>query len=372
MSINQELVYKLPLHHIRSYLQLENWSIVNENERWLVFEDDGSIEIAIPKNTRAPDYHVYIDNAVRKLSSLMDKDSDAVADDILSFDLDVFSVTVDHAMDTSSIRLKHANTIVSELKRLFTFAASSAIEAKPYFRDAPQKAKDLLDHFRFGHTVRGSYGCRIECKIKTNQLTQFTLFGDGPEPVRPLERETMERIVKGLAATDKAAESGNVSLLMEGYDEGLNANMCTAILNLYDETQNSVDYSIKWSKKVKVPSDLRNVSKITISRSHLEYLEKASEHLYRQDPKHISIVGYVTDLSQMGPDRDVLGDGAITIQRLTPEGRTQKVHVVVDEESHSKAVDAYRESKTVGVDGFLEYKSQKWRLMNPEKFRIVS
>ena len=66
----------------------------------------------------------------------------------------------------------------------------------------------------------------------------------------------MERIYKGLAATDKAVNMGDMSILTEGYTTGLNANMCTAILNLAGDKSDPIEYSFKWSKKIKVSDEL--------------------------------------------------------------------------------------------------------------------
>ena len=366
-------LYMLPLHHFKSYLDYEEeWALVNENDLWIVYEDSDAIELAIPKNRQASDYQMNIDHVLKILSFVQDKEPEAVADDILSYDLDVFGAILDESESATSISMRSADTYFAELKQLLIYSASSEEKNEPFFRAALQKARKVLDHFQFGHTVRGSFGYRIESKIKADSLVQYDMFADEPEPIIPHERKVMERIYKGLAATDEAVNLSDMSLLTEGYATGLNANMCTAILNLAGDRNDQIEYSFKWSKKITVSDELAAAPKIKISRDHLEFLEAASEQLYRQHPACVSIEGLVTDLSSKGdPESEEMDGRSITIQRLTPEGRSQRVDVVLDKDAYLAAIKAHRDWMTVGVQGYLEYKSSKWRLANPEGFKIL-
>lgn len=372
MSELAHRLYTLPLHHIKSYLELEKWTLVNENDRWIVFEDDDAVELAIPKKRQASDFTMYVDHMLKILSFAQDKEPDTVADDILTFDLDVLGTILNDSEGANSISMRSADAYFAELKQLLIFSASSEEKKEPFFRTALQKARKVLDHFQFGHTVQGSFGYRIESKIKADSHVQYELFADEPEPIVPHERKVIERIYKGLAATDRAVNTGDKSLLTEGYKSGLNANMCTAILNMAGGSNDTIEYIFKWSKKIPTSEEMQASSKIQIGRHHLEYLEDASEQLYRQNPACVSIEGLVTDLSSKGdPESEELDGRSITIQRITPEGRSQKVNVVLDKDAYLAAIRAHRDWKTVGVQGYLEYKSSKWRLTNPEEFKIL-
>lgn len=366
-------LYTLPLHHFKSYLELEKWNLVNENDRWIVYEDDDAIELAIPKKRQASDFTMYVDHMLKILSFAQDKETDTVADDILTFDLDVFGTILDDSEGAKSISMRSADAYFAELKQLLIFSASSEEKREPFFKTALQKARKVLDHFQFGHTVQGSFGYRIESKLMADSHVQYDMFSDAPEPIVPRERKVMERIYKGLVATDRAVNTSDLSLLTEGFDSGLNANMCTALLNMAGERRDPIEYSFKWSRKIVVPEEMSATPKIVIKRDHLEYLEKASEYLYYQDPEHTDVIGLVNDLSiKNSTGENEIGTGAITIERLSPEGCTQKVHTVVDGISHLNAIEAYKTRSTVGVKGNLVYKKSKWRLVNPKELRILS
>lgn len=372
MSETKDLLYTLPLNRFKSYLELEDWNLVNENDRWIVFEDDDAIELAIPKNPMASDYHVYIDHVLKTLSFVQDKEPAAVADDILSYDLDIFGATLDDSADATSISMRSADAYFAELKQLLVYSASSEEKREPFFRRALQNARKVLDHFQFGHTVRGSFGYKIESKIKAANHVQYDMFADSPEPIIPHERKVMERIYKGLAATDKAVNMGDISILTEGYITGFNANMCTALLNMSGDRRDPIEYSFKWSKKIDVPEEMSTTPKIVVKRDHLEYLDEASEYLYRQDPMCVTLQGNVTNVgAKDDPRRADLEGRTIILRSNTLEGRSQRVHIVLDREEYLEASKAHIDWKTVEVRGYLEYKNSKWRLTNPEGFKIL-
>ena len=122
MSELAHRLYTLPLHHIKSYLELEKWTLVNENDRWIVFEDDDAVELAIPKKRQASDFTMYVDHMLKILSFAQDKEPDTVADDILTFDLDVLGTILNDSEGANSISMRSADAYFAELKQLLIFS----------------------------------------------------------------------------------------------------------------------------------------------------------------------------------------------------------------------------------------------------------
>lgn len=201
--------YNLAVEHVVSYLKLGGWKLVHDNKRWYVFEgyediEGNPFEIVLPKNTRAPDYSIYVQQTVNILSSLTDKTPETITNDMLFYDRDILIVRV------------------------------------------------------------------------------------------------VERIARGLAATEKAVNLQDVQPLIDGYAEGFNANMCAAILKMLDEQKEPIEYSIKWSHKIEVSDDVRNINNIPIQQRHFEYLETASKKLKELEPESKTIEGLVIGLSSSG------------------------------------------------------------------------
>ena len=81
------------------------------------------------------------------------------------------------------------------------------------------EAKNMLDHFKFGHTFRGSFGYRIESRFKGDSHTQLNMFvdQDDPEPIVPDERKVLQRIYRGLTATSEAVTKDDMTIISDGY-----------------------------------------------------------------------------------------------------------------------------------------------------------
>lgn len=371
-------VYNLPLGHITSYLKSEGWELVSDNERWYVFEgcediEGDPFEIVLPKNINAPDYRTYVQHTVNILASLTDKAPQTVADDILLYDRDVLMIRILENVDTtSSIPIHLAAKQIPEIKQLIAYAACSEKNAKTYF-DNSASGNKMLKHYRFGHTIASSFGYRIESPVgKQERLHQIDMFKDEPEVILPLPRRVMERIIRGLAATEEAARLQNAQPLVDGYESGFNANMCDAIFNMSEQQKEPIEYSIKWSNKISVSEDLRNVNNIRIQRRHFEYLETASEKLKELQPKFRTIEGHVVGLSSRSdPQSEDEADRLVTIHWYPRSGRSRKIQTILGKKDYLDALKAHENWYIVSVQGFVQPRGSKWQLSEPREFKIL-
>lgn len=378
-------LYELPVEHIASYLKLEDWKLVSDNNRWYVFEgyediDGDAFEIALPKNTQAPDYPVYVDQIVNILSSLMDKEPEKTANDILLYDRDILMIRILENVDTTSIPIHLAAKQIPALKQLIAYAASleqDEKKAKPHFIQTAPTAGEMVKHYRFGHTFSGSFGYRIESPIKGNVHFQRDMFKDESTAILPLERRIMERIMKGLAATEKAVKLRDVKPLINGCDKGFNAKMCDAILKMSDEQKEPIEYRIKWSNKIHVSNDLKHVKRVYIQKRHFEYLETASKQLKERAlkeraPESVTIEGRIIDLhSSDDPKSEDAKDRSITVQWYQRQGRPRNVRITLQKDNYIKAIQAHGDWKIISVNGIMQRKGSKWQLSEPREFKIL-
>lgn len=375
-------VYDLPLGHITSYLESEGWELVSDNERWYVFEgcediEGDPFEIVLPKNINAPDYRTYVQHTVNILSSLTDKAPQTIADNILLYDRDVLTVRLTENVDvTSSIPIHLASKQIPQFKQLIAFAASSEQNARPYFRQPLSLAKEMTKHYRFGRLLAASFGYRIESPVGNKKHFQkphqMDLFEED-EVILPLSRRVMERIIRGLIATEKAVEQQNAQPLIDGYAEGFNANMCDAILRISDFQREPIEYGIKWSNKIIASDNMKNASNIHIRRRHFEYLETASEQLKILKPKFRTIHGLVIGLSSSGdPLSEDIIDRTVLVKWDPPgRGRPRKIRINLAKDDYVKAHRAHLAWDTISVNGIMQRKGSQWQLSEPREFRIL-
>ena len=374
-------VYNLPLGHITSYLESEGWELVSDNERWYVFEgcediEGDPFEIVLPKNIDAPDYPMYVQHTIKILSSLMDKTPEKITNDILFYDWDILMVRMTENVDATSIPIHLAAKQIPQFKQLIASAASSEQNARSYFRQPLSLAKKMIKHYRFGRPLAASFGYRIESPVGDKRHfqkpRQMDLFEED-EVILPLSRRVMERIIRGLIATEKAVEQQNVQPLIDGYAEGFNANMCDAILRISDSQREPIEYGIKWSNKIIASDNMKNASNIHIRRRHFEYLETASEQLKILKPKFRTIHGLVIGLSSSGdPLSEDIIDRTVLVKWDPPgRGRPRKIRINLAKDDYVKAHRAHLAWDTISVNGNLQRKGSQWQLSEPREFKIL-
>jgi len=374
--------YNLPVEHVVSYLKLKGWKLAHDNKRWYVFEgyediEGNPFEIVLPKNTSAPDYSIYVQQTVNILSSLTDKTPETITNDMLFYDRDILMVRVVESVDTISIPIGLAAKQISELKQLIAYAACSEKNAKTHFSNSAS-GNEMVKHYHFGHTFVGSFGYRIESPVGDEkhfhqEPRQMDLFEEGESVILPLQRRVMERIARGLAATEKAVNLQDVQPLIDGYAEGFNANMCTAILKMLNEQKEPIEYSIKWSHKIEVSDDVRNINNIPIQQRHFEYLETASKRLKELKPESKTIEGLVIGLSSSGdPLSEDVAERSILIKWDPPKrGRPRNIRITLEKDDYIKAHQAHLDWNTVSVNGIMQRKGSKWQLSEPQEFKIL-
>lgn len=98
----------------------------------------------------------------------------------------------------------------------------------------------------------------------------------------PFERRVTERIMRGLGCLHTAVMDGRVDALVEGYEKGLNANMCEALLSLRDYPGDAqIEFGVSWSKRLQSPLDLPR--SVLIEERGFELLNQTARALRESD-----------------------------------------------------------------------------------------
>ena len=367
--------HDVSLQQITSYLRFEGWKLANENSQWYLFHghedfEGRPFEIALYKDTEAPDFPLSVYHSLNTLASLNKKTPDSISQDILTFDRDILVVHVDKDAHTTAIPIEDAATQIYELKQLVLYGATSERSCRQHYDTWLPSARATLDDFSFGHTVAGSFGFRLEAKLVSGQPINEPAF-PGFEP-RPMSRIVLERIMRGLAATEQAVSESNTRPLVEGYRMGFNSNMCEAIAKISQDYARPVQYSIKWSRVFDASDDLANVRQVEIHPVHRKYLERASKELAFRESTFATVEGVVRSLdSKENPRSDDAAGRAVIIRGGTKGERWRQIHLILEKDDYLAAIRAHDEWKTVSVRGYLSKVGAKWVLDEPEGFEII-
>ena len=233
----------------------------------------------------------------------------------------------------------------------------------------------MMQHFRFGQTFQGSFGYSIQSRV--GDTRHFSAEREHPElplgdiTLLPLERRVMERIARGLKATEQAASNNNARSLIDGYADGFNANMCDAIREMVRGLDKPVEFGITWSKKIKATEGIRRNVAVQVHRRHLAHLEDASDHLKTIKPPEVKVEGLVIALTSLGnPRSDDVDDRTIVLQAKFGR-RKRKIRIILEKDDYIRAHDAHLSWKNVEITGFLERVGNAWKLSDPKDFMIL-
>lgn len=378
---NSILLRNLRVEDLVMYLEFTGWKPAStSNDRWLVLEgasdiDGEPLEIVLPYDSSAPDLNIYLANAVNLLSAVTEDLPENAVRKIKYYDRDVLNIRDLETGEQDSITLRLAARQVSQLKRLVAFAASSEREPRPHFNVALGIGRRMIERYRFGHTFRGSFGFTIESPIVSKPI-QLPLFPEDEQEVviMPLERRVMERIVRGLLATQKATAERDLQRLVGEYFSGFNANMCDAIVRMSKDKTLPLEYTVLWSPRLEPADDIETPGIIRLTETSYQYLEDASRELRELEPEYAVIRGMVTDLSSKGDplgSSDIPRSVAVRWTNRPEGGRPVKVIMSLEKEDYIAAHKAHLDWKTVEVTGIIKRVGNLWRLSDPRDFKVV-
>jgi hypothetical protein len=221
---------------------------------------------------------------------------------------------------------------------------------------------------RFGQTERGSYVATIESHVTPPDQA---LIPGTPIP-EPFSRRVLVRIMRGVAKLEQAIFAGNPQALKDGFRDGLNANMCEAILAMKPSLgEPQFEYRVSWAAILPGP---QLPTSVKLERRSLEFLESTARTLRNaQESVERLIEGKVVKLSSLDPmdELEELADDRQVTIRFDLDARAQNVLVPLIYADYRRACDAHRDGKTISITGRLERTGKQWRLSGARDFQVL-
>lgn len=154
-------------------------------------------------------------------------------------------------------------------------------------------------------------------------------------------------------------------LIENGYSEGINANICDALLSLYDEkVAVKLESKIKYSRVIENEEELPNF--ITLNSSDYYTIKRIAEALRAERLEDINIEGYIAKLSS---DSE-LSHGIISIV-TTYENKKHTIKVSLDEMDYKNACDAHKNKNQVEIIGIIDRSGKIWEVIDLKEFKIL-
>jgi hypothetical protein len=360
---------------VAGYLRAANWDEIEAKpgaySTWAKPYGKETAKILLPIDRGYLDFALRMADLVALLASVENRSQLAVVDDIQTAGMDVFRIQLDVGDSANgTISAERGSAVYDNIPELFSAAACAAQGPRIYYATRKAQAvQDFIKQLRLGQTEFGSYVVRVLSPVPP---PLHDLFGAAGEP---FERKAAETLLRGLAAlrsaSDAALATGDGKAFESAVTSGVSANLCAAVARIAGEESQIKDQLIVRMTPAKTrPMPVEIPQIITFPGDRIPIIREAARILKDIAPQEEQrIKGYVIKLQTT--DEKALPAGPVTISTVI-EGRQRKVTIVLPQEEHAKAIQAYRDGAEIACRGTLKKTGQHWSLQDPGKITILS
>lgn len=265
----------------------------------------------------------------------------------------------DAAASGGSIPLSFAATVVQGLRDLVAAAACAEEKPGPFFTKTTKIGSEHARSWRFGQTQPGSFVFSIECPVAQTADQRL------PPDAAPFARRVSERIMRGLGRLDRAGLDGSADQLFKGYQDGLNANMCEALLPLQSPGLDlQIEFSIHWSRWLPAPTDIPR--RALLERRGFELLDATAKAL--RTPTASSERSFTGEIVKLQRESE---EDRVAVLRFVADGRRIQAKMSLEVEDYRLACHAHLEGAPVALQGRLERVGHKqWQIFGIRDFRF--
>lgn len=366
---------------IKRYLRNNHWTrIESKNSKLLIYQgplDDHGIpiKIALPSSGEFEDTKQIVHQIIELLACLQNKTTSEIIEEIINFGCDFLRQRIITPTNSSSLPLNELNHLIHGLTNIIKYSARMEEDSQPFFARSTGKGKAISDKCRFGQTFIGSFGLSIEMPIPPSPEEKSKQI--------PFERRVMERTARGFHIVKKALQEADVSILINGYKDGFNANQYEILKKSLEAIPNyHLELDFSWSTEYPPSSDLLHLSPIRFASSDaLPFLETAGKSLRKlSESEPVTVEGKIIQLQAKGPlddedsDDSIINDGdspQIVIDWQMKQGKSIAIRVVLSPDEYRKACNAHRDEKMVSVHGTPEKGKKFLYLTSPTEFNVL-
>lgn len=357
---------------LRAYVASEGWQRVEAFGQYaeVYARQNGGIkgEIIVPFTTEIGDYASAVEQTLRYLAKVEERDELALYSDLVRADRDVIRVRAPEADDDGSIGVDYGVGLVQQARDLLASAACAAHEPRrAYHVGKVQQAEDYMRRVRLGQTEHGSFVVTLLVPVPPalSSVGQTSLWPELQE--EPYERQVTRVLAQALHSAQQAIAASNrgdgLSAFTEAVQRGVSANLCEAVASIVDQADGA-EVSVTWARTRPTP---RPRDRIVFTRSDGEILKEAARQFRLREPRFDErIIGYVTHLNR--PEDQ--SEGRITIKSFI-DGRTRSLSADLAKADYQVAVRAHEKQLPVTIIGDLELEGQRWRLLRPREIQIL-
>jgi hypothetical protein len=347
------------------YLRSSGWVPqevgAGQGTQWLRTVEGKEFEALLPMNPELRDYALRMGDLMTVLSVAENRSQWQIYSDLLTITSDVMRIRIsDPDLTDGTLPIEEHAQIAQKARDLVLAAACAATERRPVWHTRkPAQATEHVRKVRIGQSERGSYIVTVISRITPQLQTQEDLFDEAA----PYERQVTQLLAESLQALAGAAEKAALTQRMAAFDEavpqGVNANLCDAVVGLWggDEMERSLDFSFSWSPTRPITAPRR----VSFSSDRMPVIREAGRVMREQAPTpDFELLGAVVKLERP----EGAPTGKVTIARYGDEG-PRRVTLELGGSEYHTAVEAHDQGKTIRASGTLVKVGRSFALNNP-------
>lgn len=354
----------------------QSWQLEARQDRvkeiWSLVDAAGSLRgrVMLPLATDYVDYMERFSDALRALGRINEWGAWELEQHITSTHADLFFVQLDQVQADDTIPLRQAEATIDAIYEMVKAAAITAAAPNRGQRGGrlPGTVTAFLEEdVRLGHTKRGSFVFTVVTRLdRSPELAEQPSAGTdaiGADVMPVFPRRVMETLARGLETTRDLTQGKFVVTAENAARSGLSAGLLESLEDIAGpEGLRSLELSFEWATAEARPSV--GAEPIKLEHAHVAELARAREQLLREEepPHRETLVGMVKSLAWEDESLESDDTGAVMVSAEV-NGRKRNVHMVLNGEDHSRAIESYQRRLPLIVTGDLVFERQAWRLV---------
>lgn len=295
---------RLSSRDICFYLIKNKWLRVTEVAGTIIFDSPAAekVRVWVPlEGGNQEDYVLSMGKLIRTLSSYESRSQLDILEDFDAFSTgDVIRVGSEDPFDrhSSSVSFDTGVELIYKAKQMLLAGssvasiASSNVPRAFFGSKKPIRAQEYVRNVRLGQTERGSYIVKVISPLPPELEDKNLTLPSIPEK-KPFERAAVESTFRGIIALkDVLAEverkgKFHFDPFLERVGDGLNADLCEAIIGKKGNEPLPLSFSVAWSPafKIDVSNDL--TESVRFTTNSYQYIREAAEQFRRIEPEEV-------------------------------------------------------------------------------------
>lgn len=337
----------------------------------IFFQPESDSQIQVPQRGNERDIALMMEDVLRKLAELEGRNLEEVSQDVRNPFADALRLRVNSRLaDSGTLPLSEGLALFEGGRKLLISAACSTVMPQAFYpRKSLKPVEEFIKKCHVGQTNIGSYVASILCPPLAPASPG--LFKDFEEEV-PFERSVTQTLMTSLSVLSESVQTGDASLIENGIEKGVSADLCDALSGITPPEEDSVlQVELAWSP-VRPQRASMFPSLARFAAPDLGFIQNAGKKLREKTIRHDTVEGRIVSLREQAMLMKELGRTVEIRTRI--DERPATVRFGLDETQYRQACDAYRDQKQVRVTGTLrrDERSKFFDVKQVESFEVLS